>query len=195
MFYKQLYYFQGVQGPSGPPGDKGISGEPVSLSFVYMNSTTASGNQPYYCNDFFCFFPIPSDCLQTLNFHADANTCVHINVNQPMFSLQSPKQPNTISLIVPRSHRQEPRTSETETIWFTPCLSWRGSFIAVWLSPSQQVFVHHKNIGSLFWNLLQYRLTDHHRSTLHAFAFFSSLFKLCFSLCCHFLRGLSNIKK
>lgn len=35
--YKQLYYFQGVQGPSGPPGAKGIAGEPVSLLFAYMN--------------------------------------------------------------------------------------------------------------------------------------------------------------
>lgn len=53
--YKQLYYFQGVQGPSGPPGAKGIAGEPVGLLFVYMNRTIFR-NQPYYCNDFFSVF-------------------------------------------------------------------------------------------------------------------------------------------
>lgn len=35
--YKHLSYFQGIQGPSGPPGAKGIAGEPVSLLFAYTN--------------------------------------------------------------------------------------------------------------------------------------------------------------
>lgn len=32
-----MCYFQGIQGPSGPPGAKGIAGEPVSLLSAYMN--------------------------------------------------------------------------------------------------------------------------------------------------------------
>lgn len=30
--FKRLCHLQGGQGPSGPPGDKGIAGEPVSIS-------------------------------------------------------------------------------------------------------------------------------------------------------------------
>lgn len=35
--YKHCCFFQGVRGPTGPPGAKGIAGEPVSLLFTYMN--------------------------------------------------------------------------------------------------------------------------------------------------------------
>lgn len=46
--YNWLCYFQGVHGPSGPPGAKGIAGEPVSLLFIYINCGYIFENQPHY---------------------------------------------------------------------------------------------------------------------------------------------------
>lgn len=45
--YKRMYYFQGVPGPSGPPGAKGIAGEPVSSLFADISSIIFQ-NKPNY---------------------------------------------------------------------------------------------------------------------------------------------------
>lgn len=101
----------------------------VCLHEMPINTTT-SGNQPYYCNVYLVLllsFRLP------INFKFPC-WYVHININQPMFSSQSPKQPNTISPIFPRSHRQKPRISETETIWFTPSFLERQFYCSLTVS-------------------------------------------------------------
>lgn len=61
--YKQLYYFQGVQGPSGPPGAKGIAGEPVSSLCASMNELDFGSiieNKPHYQSTTGWLFSAPS---------------------------------------------------------------------------------------------------------------------------------------
>lgn len=141
-------YFQGIQGRSGPPGAKGIAGEPVSLRtlmvflaavvahvFSMVFSPCGSAMQNLAVAEFLrryshksvshCLLWLSSTyCAPFVPLHIQTDFCwPHYSswILVPVWKCLG--RPNPPSLMLPESHKHKQFGGELETSWSTPFLS------------------------------------------------------------------------